>query len=597
MAEGSAPPVVFGRGRVNRRENPELREYADSRKTALLQERQPYDSDCDQVSQYVDPQRGRFNGSGASSTTAGSNGSRKRARSRAKIINNTATICVRTASAGFCSHMTSKSRPWFQVDSPDAALNDNYDVRVWMQTITDRIRDVLAKSNFYKAMPDIYTEDIEFGSCAVLMPEDDEEVVRFHSLTYGTYALGVGENGKVDTLYREFTRSARQLKQTYGEDKLPEQVKDALANKRVDQTFTVYSLMERNPDEKPGMGPLGLQAEEYRPWREILWMDGQDGPGAKRCIKVKGYYEQPFAAGRWNPTGDDVYSSSPCLDSLGDIKGLQYLEGQGYRLVDLMAEPPLALPDTMRNSPASLAPRSKTYVSASQNQVAAGPLYQPNPNAVTVNDAKIQQAVTRIQNALFYPLFLMLASLDDRERTATEIAERRDERATVLAPTVEVITDELLDPIIVRVFRVLERRGDIPPAPPALANLPLKIEYTSILAQAMKAAGLASIERTIAFSASIVQATGDPSHFDKIDFDQAQDEFSSRVSAPATIVRSDEAVADIREGRAQQQRAQQMAAMAKPAADAAQAYKTLAETVPQEGSAAENLAAVMGGAQ
>src|SRR5690606_35819847 len=134
-------------------------------------------------------------------------------------------------------------------------------------------------------------------------------------------------------------------------------------------------------------------------------------------------------------------------------------------------------------------------------------------------------------NALFYPLFLMLASLDDRDRTATEIAERRDERATVLGPTVESVTDELLDPIIIRVFRVLERRGRIAPPPPVLAEQPLKIEYTSILAQAMKASGITGIERSVAFVVGAVQATGNQALLDKIDFDQAADEFSTRVSA------------------------------------------------------------------
>ena len=68
-----------------------------------------------------------------------------------------------------------------------------------------------------------------------------------------------------------------------------------------------------------------------------------------------------------------------------------------------------------------------------------------------------------------------------------------------------------------------------------------------------------------------------------------------RKAAPYEVEGSDEAVAEIRAGRAQQQAMQQMAAMAKPMADAAGAYRTMAETVPQEGSAMDSLSAALGG--
>ena len=571
----------------------ELRQYAARRETALKAERQPYMADWMQVSDYVDPSRGRFNDA-TPSTTQGQQSARSRRVSRSKIINNAATLCVRTAAAGFASHMTSKSRPWFEVEAPGEGINDQYDVRVWTGEVTDELRATLAKSNFYKAMPDAYTEDIEFGACAILMPEDEEDVVRFHVLTIGTYCIGLGASGRVDTLYREFIRTARQLVDTYGEDALPKRVTDCMKRGRnPDQQFTVAALIEPNPDARPGMGPLGLQVEKFRPWREILWIGG--GDSTEGCVKVKGYYEQPFAAARFMPCADETWSTSPCLDSLGDIKGLQYQEGQKLRVGDLLGKPPLGLPEAMKNKPASLDPGSRTYLPDNQVGTQASVLYQVQPQAHSVIGQSIAELRQRIEAALFYPLFLMLASLDDRDRTATEIAERRDERATVLGPTVEAVSDELLDPIIVRVFRVLERRGRIPPPPPVLADVPLKVEYTSILAQAMKASAIASIERTIGFVASMAKMTGDPSVFDKIDMDQAADEFSERTSAPATIVRSDEAVSQIRAGRAQAAQQQQLAAMAKPAADAAKAYQTLAETVPEDGSAAQALAAQLAG--
>src|SRR5689334_7686755 len=128
MAEGSSVPgVVFGRsggGTTNPRSPTwELRQYAERLRNALIEEREPYIPDMQQVAEYVDPTRGRLNevAPGGPSGASGPGNARNR-RNRSKIINNTATICVRTASAGFSSHMTSKSRPWFQVESPDQTL-------------------------------------------------------------------------------------------------------------------------------------------------------------------------------------------------------------------------------------------------------------------------------------------------------------------------------------------------------------------------------------------------------------------------------------------------------------------------------------------
>lgn len=569
----------------------ELRRYAENRRQSLLMERDQWLGDWTNVSRYVDPARGRYDGPNTSQTSSTNT---RQKRSRRDIINSTPTNCVRVASAGFSSHMTSKSRPWFQIDAANPTLRDQYDARVWTGETTEALRDALARTNFYKAIPMAYTEDIMFGVAAMLMPEHPDEVLSFHALTAGTYAIGLNRFGEVDTLYRWFSRTARQIRNEYPEAELPTPVQTALANKQPDTYFTLHALIEPNPDARPVMGPLGIQLPEWRAWRELIWMDvgGQSQLG---CLKQNGYYEQPFVAFRFNPVSDDVYSTSPCIDALGDIKQLQYNEGQKLKIEDLLAEPPLGLPETLRGKEASLDPRAKTYFPPSQVQGAvAGPLYTPNANAYTVIATEIRELEARIRDTLFYPLFLMLASLDDRERTATEIAERRDERATVLGPTVEAITDEGLDPIIMRLFRAMERRGELPELPPSMANVPLKIEYTSILAQAMKASAVNGIERTFTFVANQYAATQDPSVLDKWDMDQAADEYGARLNIPPKLIRSDEAVEQIRAGRAKQQQVQQVAAMAKPALDATAAYKNLAETVPQDNSAADQIGGAMG---
>ena len=575
-----------------------LREYAQRRRGAMIQERSVWMPDWQQVSEYIDPSRGRFDGD---------TGQGQKKRSRSKIINGTATKCVRVATAGMSSHMTSKARPWFTVTTPDPAMGQLQAVKVWCDEVTTIIRDTLAKSNFYKAMPVCYSEDLSFGVASMMVVEHAEEVVRFHPLTIGSYAIALDEAGKVDSLWRCYTRTARQLVERYGRmnretgqmepdpTKLPERVIQAF-RQNPDQSFTIEALYEPNPNARPGIGPLGVQAPKYRPYREIVWMQGAASE-RHGIIDIGGHYEPPFVSVRFNPVGDDIYSTAPGIDALGDIKQLQYLEGQKLRLIDLIAEPPLSIPDTMRNIGASLSPRTKNYLPMTQSGAKVEATYTPQPGSLQWVLQEIRDVEKRIEDAFFFNLFMMLESLGDSTgRTATEIATRKEEKAAVLGPTLEIVTDEGLDPIVIRVFRLLERAGRIPPPPEVLANVPLKIEYTSILAQAMKASGTDGIERTAAFVAQMASVFG-PAVADKFDADQAVDEYSERAGSPASIVRDDDAVAAIREGRAAAERQQQMMAMAGPLAQGAQAVKTLGEAVAQPGSLGEGLAQQMAGGQ
>lgn len=581
------------RAKLNTRQDDgvKLRQRCERRRAAMLTERTDWMPDWMQVTEYVDPARGRFDAAAA--------GTKKPKRSRSKIINSTATRCVRVAAAGMSSHMTSKARPWFHLTTPDPAIGQLQHVKVWLDEVTEIIRETLAKSNFYKAMPVMYTEDMSYGVAAMLALPHDEEVVRFHPLTIGSYAISLDASGKVDSLWRCYKRTARQLVETYGVDdeesgarkpdpsKLPDEVARAYRTSP-DKEFTVESLFEPNPDAAPGLGAMGVQAPSLRPWREVTWLSGKkdDKHGV---LRIGGHYEAPFVCIRFNPVGDDVYSTAPGVDTLGDIKQLQYLEGQKLKLIDLLAEPPLSVPDTMRNLGASLSPRARNFLPQTQHGIEVKPTYTPDPIAIQYITAEIREVEARIEDAFFYNLFLLLDSLGDQTgRTAFEIAERKDEKATVLGPTLEIVTDEGLDPTVIRTYRLLERAGRIPMPPQELAGVPLKIEYTSILAQAMKASGVVGIERTATFVANMAQF--DPGALDNFDADAAIAEYNDRTGGPARIIRSEDDVAAIRADRAQQQRMQQMAEMAPAIRDGAQAIKTLDESVPQPGSLGEGLA-------
>lgn len=167
----------------------------------------------------------------------------------------------------------------------------------------------------------------------------------------------------------------------------------------------------------------------------------------------------------------------------------------------------------------------------------------------------------------------MLANSDRRQITAREIDERHEEKLLMLGPVLERQNEDLLDPLIDRTFAIMSRRGLLPPPPQDIQGSDLKVEYVSIMAQAQKMIATASIERFLGFVGNVSAAY--PQAMDKVDIDQTIDEYGDMIGVPPKIVRSDDTVQTIREGRRQaaeqQQRMQQMQQLA-------QGAKLLSET-------------------
>src|SRR5690625_6827879 len=96
----------------------------------------------------------------------------------------------------------------------------------------------------------------------------------------------------------------------------------------------------------------------------------------------------------------------------------------------------------MRNLGVSLSPRARNFLPHTHHGIEVKPTYTPDPNALQFIVNEIREVEARVEDAFFYNLFLLLDSLGDQTgRTAFEIAERKDEKAAVVGPTLEIVTD------------------------------------------------------------------------------------------------------------------------------------------------------------
>lgn len=549
-----------------------LRQRLEKLRQQLINERESFIGHWRELTDYILPRRGRF------MVTDRNKGDRR----TDKIIDNTATLASRTLRSGMMGGITSPARPWFRLTTPDAGLAEQTNVRIWLDMVTHRLNTVFLRSNLYNALPTLYGDLGTYSTAAMIAVEDERDVVRFYVFPVGSYSLANSQRQRVDTIVREFSMTVRQVVEEFGTynddgtlkpDNLSEATRTQWESGNTENWVEVVHVIKPNPDHNPDR----LEAR-FKPYLSIYYEAGGD---SETMLRESGFDEFPVMAPRWEVTDGDVYGSSgPGMDCLGDVKMLQTMQRRSLQGIDKQVNPPMVAPESMANHPASLLPGHITYVNAREGMQGFQPAYQVDLRLQDL-EYKIEKTQHRISRSFFEDLFLMLAQ-DQRTQPATarEVIERHEEKMIMLGPVLERLNDELLDPLIDRVFNIMERRGMIPEPPEELAGMELKVEYVSIMAQAQKMVATGAIERFSGFVGNLMSVN--PAVGDKYDMDQAVDEYGEMTGVSPRIVRSDEDVAAIRQQRAERQAQQQQAEALQ---GAAQGAKTLSETDLQRDSA------------
>lgn len=505
-------------------------------------------------------------------------------RRNRSIIDSTATLACRTLKSGMMGGVTSPARPWFKLTTPDPATAEIGAVKEWLEKVEDNMAGIFLRSNLYQALPAVYGDLGVFGTSAVMIEEDFEDVLRFHVFPIGSFMIATDAQGKVNVFIRDFRMTVRQLVEKFCEKdaqgapdftNVSDYVKQAWQNSRRDSWVDICHVIMPNDDYQEGK----LEAK-YKQFSSTYYERGGGngstqqplgtantlGPDDGKILKESGYDFFPVMCPRWEVTGEDVYGTDcPGMTALGDIKQLQVQEKRIAQAIEKMVNPPMKGPSFLLGRKVSILPGDFTADDSREGQKGLGPIHEVQLR-IAEAEQKQEQIRNRIKRAFFEDLFL-LATNDDRPNiTATEISARKEEKLLMLGSVLEQLNQDLLDPLIDNTFEIMVRqsrdangqffdKGLIPPPPPEVQGVRLKVEYVSIMAAAQKALGLASIDRLMTFALQISQT--DPSALQKIDTDKTIEAYGERAGVPPGIVRTDEEVAAMRQQQQQAQAQQQ----------------------------------------
>lgn len=528
-------------------------------------ERQSFISHWKELSEFIEPRRGRFFIQDRN----------KGDRRHTKIINSRATQAHRSAVAGLFAGTMSPNRPNFKLETLDNDLMRSAVVRDWLYKVETLIRAILLDSNFYNMAPIALAEGVLFGTGAMSQVDDFDSVARFYTHTAGSYYIGVNDHCEVDTFVLEQDRTVKQIVEEFGLDVVSPTIRGLWDKGDYDKWYTVVQFIEPNPEydvNKPN-----AENKKYRSvwfeWNRTLIQANTPTSAYvsdNKFLRKSGFDEFPIHTIRWALAGEDIYgTNSPGMVALGDVKALQIMEKRKAQAVDKLVNPPLKGPPSLTNVPISSLPGGVTLYDADNTKEGLTALYQVDPRLQEMR-ADIQATEQRINEAFFVDLFLAITSMEGvQPRNQLELTQRNQERLLMLGPPLERLQQDFLSKIVERTFKQCIRANILPPPPSELQGQALNTRFISALAQAQRAIETGVIERVAQFAGSLTPI--DPQIVDKINFDEMVEQYARMTGAIPSIIVPQEQVIAVRQARQQQQQQMQQAAIAQQMGQAANA--------------------------
>lgn len=521
-----------------------------SRLAALKAERSSWDNHWLQISQYQFPRAGRF-------LTSDTNEGKKKNN---LIYDNTAVFAVRTLAAGMMSGVTSPARPWFRLGLADKELMEFGPVKQWLHDAAELMRAIFSASNTYNALHGCYEELGAFGTWANVVLPDFDNVIHHYPMTIGEYYLAHNERGQIDTIAREMKMTVGQMVSMFGKDNVSQAVRNLWSRGAYDVWVDVVHMIQPRRDRD-----MRKRDAKNMPFSSCYFEPGKES--WDKYLRESGFKRFPGLCPRWTVTGNDIYGRSPGMDALGDVKQLQFEQQRKAQAIEYQVNPPIQVPTAYKDVAQSRLPGGVMYVDAMSPGGGVRSAFEVNLRLDFLMDS-IRDTRDRIRQAYYADLFLMLASQPANGRmTATEVAERHEEKLLMLGPVLERLHNELLSPLIDITFDRCLEAGILPPIPKEIQGVEMNIEFISVLAQAQRAVAVNGMERLLTTATALAPVK--PEILDKINFDQVIDDMGEAFGVNPALVVPDAQVADVRAARAQAEQAARSAAVAPQVVDSA----------------------------
>jgi hypothetical protein len=293
----------------------------------LSERRKMYEPLWQEVAKYISPYRSLY----ADSDKEGQETSKD-------VFDGAPIVYLSALQDGFISHVTSRSERWLGLRMAKRELEELPGVRGWLQKAEVALYAAYQRSNFYESMHEYFGDAGSIGT-ATLYIEEDIGLGRIDFLTCHPWEVFIDEDsrGRVDTVFRKYELTYRQIERYFADDNLPEKVKNKAKTSPGKKAWILHAVYPRD-----------------------LWIEGYASAKNKRfaseyyllsdntLLRESGYDDLPYAVWRWRKNTNELYGRSPASDAIRDIRRTNKMGETLMRAAQLAADPPLNIPEELK---------------------------------------------------------------------------------------------------------------------------------------------------------------------------------------------------------------------------------------------------------
>lgn len=375
--------------------------------------------------------------------------------------------------AGLSINLFPPGEKFYNVLMTDPKLNEIPAVKKKLGQITEISHAKRANSNFMRQANKTLRTLATLGTGCMFSDYIKGVGLNYKDYPIGTYTFMINERDFADTMMIEFTFTAKQAFQEWGD----EAGKTVLEKMKTDTTHGeefkfIWIVRPRDLEKQQGDDALSMAWESFKVSRTD-----------KVIVEEGGFDEFPFQVPRWSVTGDEKWGRGIGTRAVGIVNGLQVERANLTDAGELHNNPPKEVLDSFEGE-VRVKPGALNYVGE------IGTIKAIDRQAL--GDLAATQAIIDadrvvVKEMFMLPAFDQLEGLKGDRRNELEIQARLSAGLRKLVMPVGNIQVEWLTGLVTRDIKLLERNGEFGEMPPEMDKQDFKVEYVGRLALELQA--------------------------------------------------------------------------------------------------------------
>lgn len=446
----------------------------------------------------------------------------ERGRIKQTVFDSTARNALSCFSASMKSVIVPSTERWHRLKATNPQLDDNSDVKKYLEKITDilfRVR-YAANSNFASESDVLFNQLGVYGHGIWMVEDDIGRGIIYRTLPIKEVYIKKNERGQLEAVFREYELSAHEALQKFG-DKVSLEIKQADNNAPERKFKFLHAVFER---DEFAVGNKDFHGMKYASVHIEM--------NAKKIVHEGGYKSCPYMAPRFLGIAGSSYGDSPAMQAFYDMLTANEMGKTILRTGQLQANPPIltnmGLIDSNKLGSAGAIIRGGLD---NQGKPAAVSMQYGNNLAITVEMQKEVRAA--IERAFLVPLFQSLTQ--SKQMTATEVEKREFEKSMLLAPMCERIAIEWLSGNIERELDILADYGVLDDVPDELFyDGSMAVEFESPAVHMQKSGAITGLFQTM--DAVLSMAQTNPAVLEIFDMENALRKIADYYGVSSDVV-------------------------------------------------------------